>query len=342
MKGLTSYSRFAGCGAKLGPGILDKALCGLSQRTYPQLITDFQRSEDAGVLRLDDERALVHTVDFFPPIVDDPFTFGRIAAANAVSDVYAMGGSPSTAVCLVGFPVETLDMEILVKMMEGGLAALDDADCPLVGGHSIDDTEPKLGYAVTGIVHPAKVWLNNAIKGGERIILTKPIGTGLITTAAKAGKASAESLAAACDSMNALNRTACEVLRGYPVTACTDVTGFGLLGHACEMASGSPCDIRIDSGAVPLLPSARDYALMKTIPGGTKRNKSFRLKFITGQKTADEDLVNILFDPQTSGGLLAAVKAAEAEAALDALRHAGVPAALIGQTVPGTGLIELT
>ncbi len=340
--GLTSYSRFAGCGAKLGPGVLDQALCGLSQRTYPQLIADFRRSEDAGVLRLDDERALVHTVDFFPPIVDDPFTFGRIAAANALSDVYAMGGSPSTAVCLVGFPVETLDMAILVKMMEGGLSALDDADCPLVGGHSIDDAEPKLGYAVTGIVHPAKVWLNNAIKGGERIILTKPIGTGLITTAAKAGKASGEALAAACESMSALNRKACEVLRRFPVSACTDVTGFGLLGHTCEMASGSSCNIRIDSSAVPLLPSAGDYALMKTVPGGTKRNKSFRLKFITGKKTADEDLVNILFDPQTSGGLLAAVRAAKAESAVAALRQAGVPATIIGETLPGAGLIELT
>jgi len=339
--GLTSYSRFAGCGAKLGPGVLDQALCGLSQRKFPGLIADFSRSEDAGVLRLDDERALVHTVDFFPPIVDDPFTFGRIAAANAVSDVYAMGGSPTTAVCLVGFPVEKLEMGILVKMMEGGLSALDDADCPLVGGHSIDDTEPKLGYAVTGIVHPAKVWLNNAIKGGERIILTKPIGTGLITTAAKAGVASSEALAAACRSMSSLNRKACEVLRGFALSACTDVTGFGLLGHACEMASGSPCDIRIDSVAVPLLPSVRDYAVMKKVPGGTKRNKSFQLKFITGEKTADEDLLNILFDPQTSGGLLAAVKAADAEAALAALHAAGVPAAIIGETVPGSGLIEL-
>ena len=339
--GLTSYSRFAGCGAKLGPGVLDQALCGLSQRTFPGLLADFSRSEDAGVLRLDDECALVHTVDFFPPIVDDPFTFGRIAAANALSDVYAMGGSPTTAVCLVGFPVEKLDTSLLVKMMEGGLSALDDADCPLVGGHSIDDTEPKLGYAVTGIVHPKKVWLNNTIKGGEKIILTKPIGTGLITTAAKAGKASDEALKAACDSMSFLNRTACEVLRGFPVSACTDVTGFGLLGHACEMASGSPCTIRIDTAAVPLLLNARDYALMKTIPGGTKRNKSFRFKFITGEKAADEDIVNILFDPQTSGGLLAAVKAGEADAALSALRQAGVPAAMIGETVPGSGLIEL-
>jgi selenide,water dikinase len=340
--GLTSYSRFAGCGAKLGPGVLDQALCGLSQRKFPGLIADFHRAEDAGVLRLDDERALVHTVDFFPPIVDDPFTFGRIAAANAVSDVYAMGGAPSTAVCLVGFPVDTLEMAILVKMMEGGLSALDDADCPLVGGHSIDDKEPKLGYAVTGLVHPRKVWLNNSIRGGERLILTKPIGTGLITTAAKSGKASAAALEAACTSMSLLNRTACETLRSFPVSACTDVTGFGLLGHACEMASESPCDIRIDFRAVPLLPSVLELAALKTIPGGTKRNRSFRQKFITGTKAGDEDTLNILFDPQTSGGLLAAVQEAGAESALAALREAGLAAAIVGETVPGTGLIVLT
>ena len=310
---LTSYSRFAGCGAKLGPGVLDQALCGLSQRAFPKLIADFRRSEDAGVLKLDDERALVHTVDFFPPIVDDPFTFGRIAAANALSDVYAMGGAPSTAVCLVGFPVDTLDMAVLVKMMEGGLSALDEADCPLVGGHSIDDAEPKLGYAVTGLVHPRKVWLNNTIHPGERLILTKPIGTGLVTTAAKKGKASEEALKAACASMAALNRRACEVLGTFPVSACTDVTGFGLLGHACEMASESGCSIRIDSKAVPLLPSAREYAASKLVPGGTKRNRGFRQKFVTGSLAPDEQLLDILFDPQTSGGLLIALPESAAE-----------------------------
>jgi selenide,water dikinase len=338
---LTSYSRFAGCGAKLGPGVLDQALCELSQRSFPQLITDFRRAEDAGVLRLDEDRALVHTVDFFPPIVDDPFTFGRIAAANALSDVYAMGGAPCTAVCLVGFPVEKLEISILRTMMEGGLSALDEADCPLVGGHSIDDAEPKLGYAVTGLVHPRRVWLNNSIRPGQRIILTKPIGTGLITTAAKSGIASEEALSAACASMGTLNRRAAEALGRFTVSACTDVTGFGLLGHACEMASESGCDIRIDSGAVPLLPSVREYAARKTIPGGTKRNRSFRQKFVTGPRSADEDLLNTLFDPQTSGGLLAAVGAPEADTALQALRDAGVPAAIVGETVPGDGRIDL-
>ncbi len=162
---LTSFSRFAGCAAKLGPGLLDEALCGLSQREYPDLIADFRRSEDAGVLRLNAQQALVHTIDFFPPIVDDPFLYGRIAAANALSDVYAMGGKPCTAVAVVGFPVGSLDIAVLRKMMDGGLAGLEEAECPLVGGHSIDDKELKFGYAVTGIVHPDRVWLNNALAG---------------------------------------------------------------------------------------------------------------------------------------------------------------------------------
>ncbi len=338
---LTSFSRFAGCGAKLGPGLLDKALCGLGQREYPDLIADFRRSEDAGVLRLNDEQALIHTVDFFPPIVDDPFLFGRIAAANALSDVYAMGGRPSTAVCLAGFPVDSMDVEVLQKMMEGGLAALEEAECPLVGGHSIDDGELKFGYAVTGIVHPRRVWLNNSVRGGERLILTKPIGTGLITTASRGDMASRASLVAAVHGMAALNRRACEVLSRRAVSACTDVTGFGLLGHACEMASDSPCDLRIDVSAVPLLPSVEEYASMGLVPEGTYRNKDFRMRFIVNTVGCGEDMLNVLFDPQTSGGLLAAVPAGEAQSALEELTASGAHAAIIGETAAGKGLVEL-
>jgi selenide, water dikinase len=338
---LTSLSRFAGCGAKLGPGLLDKALCGLSQPSYPGLITDFRRSEDAGVLRLNDTQALIHTVDFFPPIVDDPFLFGRIAAANALSDVYAMGGRPSTAACIVGFPVDTLDVSILQKMMEGGLTALKEAGCPLVGGHSVEDRELKLGYAVTGVVHPDHVWLNNSVRGAERLILTKPIGTGLITTAEKAGLASAQALGAAIEGMSTLNRVACEVLAVHAVRACTDVTGFGLLGHACEMAAESACNVRVFAGSVPLLPSAREYAAMGLVPEGTYRNKSFRIPFVIPTHAVDSDLLNVLFDPQTSGGLLAAVDSAEAESVLAELLAAGVSAAIIGEAVPGKGMVEL-
>ena len=338
---LTSFSRFAGCGAKLGPGLLDKALCGLSQRAYPDLIADFRHSEDAGVLKLNETQALIHTVDFFPPVVDDPFVFGRIAAANALSDVYAMGGRPSTAVCIVGFPADTLDVSVLQKMMEGGLTALEEADCPLVGGHSVDDRELKLGYAVTGVVNPGRVWLNNSVRGGESIILTKPVGTGLVTTAEKAGLASPEALSAAIQSMSALNRRAYEILGGHAVRACTDVTGFGLLGHACEMVADSGCNVRLFTREVPLLPSVREYAAMGLVPEGTYRTRSFRLSFIANASRCDGDLLNVLFDPQTSGGLLAAVDAREGEAALDELRAAGIPAAIVGETVPGTGMVEL-
>jgi selenide,water dikinase len=338
---LTSFSRFAGCGAKLGPGLLDKALCGLSQREYPDLIADFRRSEDAGVLRLTEELALIHTIDFFPPIVDDPFLFGRIAAANALSDVYAMGGKPCTAVSVVGFPIESLDISILRKMMEGGLDALMEADCPLVGGHSIDDKELKFGYAITGIVHPDRVWLNNSLLGGESIILTKPIGTGLVTTAARGGLASKEALRAAYAGMGTLNKTASEILMRHEVHACTDVTGFGLLGHACEMSADSSCDIRLAKASVPLLPSVMDYAEMGLVPEGTYRNKNFRLGFVVNADVCSEDEMNILFDPQTSGGLLAAVATGHAEAILAEMLEAGIPAALIGTTVAGSGMVEL-
>ena len=338
---LTSFSRFAGCGAKLGPGMLDQALCGLSQPEYPDLIADFRRSEDAGVLRLTADLALIHTVDFFPPIVDDPFLFGRIAAANALSDIYAMGGKPCTAVSVVGFPAGSLDISILRKMMEGGLEALAEAGCPLVGGHSIDDQELKFGYAVTGIVHPLKVWLNNSIRGGESLILTKPIGTGLVTTTERAGLASQEAFHAACASMGTLNRKAAEILERYQVRACTDVTGFGLLGHACEMASGSSCDIRVMAAAVPMLPSVLDYAAMGLVPEGTYRNKGFRLRFIANPMAIDGDDLNILFDPQTSGGLLAAVEAGEATTIIREMHAAGIPAESIGTTVAGNGMVEL-
>jgi selenide,water dikinase len=226
--------------------------------------------------------------------------------------------------------------------MEGGLGALEEAECPLVGGHSIDDTELKFGLAVTGLVHPDRVWLNNTLLGGESMILTKPIGTGLITTAARKGLASEEAFQAASANMGTINRVACSVLQRYEVHACTDVTGFGLIGHACEMAADSPCNIRIAVQSVPLLPMVREYAALGFVPGGTSRNKEFRLRFVAnveGGCTADE--LNILFDPQTSGGLLAAVPSAQAEAVLAEMRAVGVPAAIIGVTVGGTGMIEL-
>jgi len=329
---LTSRTRFSGCGAKLGPAILDKALCGLSQPSYPGLLADFTGCEDAGLFRIDEARALVQTVDFFPPIVDDPFLFGRIAAANALSDIYAMGGRPLTALALVCFPVKDLGLEVLRSMMEGGLEALVEAGCALLGGHSIEDPEPKLGYSVTGLVDPDGAWRNNSLEPGAALILTKPIGTGLVNMALRAGLASKASIEAAQASMARLNKAACETLSRFPVLACTDVTGFGLAGHAAEMAAGAACGLSLFLGKVPLLPGARDYAEMGLVPEGAWRNREGRLAAMANAAEVPAVDLDILFDPQTSGGLLCAVRSDAADDAMDALCASGIEAAIVGET----------
>lgn len=340
--GLTSYTRFSGCGAKLGPGVLDEALCGLSQPAYPELLADFSGAEDAGIYRISPDLALVQTVDFFPPIVDDPFLFGRIAAANALSDVYAMGGRAITALALLSYPVGKLGLDSVRAMMEGGLDALVEAGCALVGGHSIDDLEPKLGYSVTGLVHPDRFWRNDTAKPGCVLILTKPIGTGLVNTAMRGGLATAASIAAAEASMRALNKRASEILSAFPVMACTDVTGFGLAGHACEMAAGEPgAGLRIEYSRIPLIPDIEGYAAMGLVPEGTWRNKEGRSRFVDGLGALGAARTDVFFDPQTSGGLLAAVAREKAEAALNALREAEIPAAAIGETIDRPGRVEI-
>lgn len=338
---LTKYTRFSGCGAKLGPGLLEKALCGLSQPAYPDLVADFSGCEDAGLFRIGDGRLLVQTVDFFPPIVDDPFRFGRIAAANALSDIYAMGGRPITALALVSFPVKALGLDHLRAMMEGGLDALAEAGCALVGGHSIEESEPKLGYAITGLVSPDKAWRNNTLVEGLALILTKPIGTGLVNMAIRAECASAEAVAASEASMSRLNKTAAEVLGGYPVAACTDVTGFGLAGHAAEMASGRVCGLRLSLSALPLLPGAEEYAAMGLVPEGTWRNKEGRSHALRETDKLSPVALDLLFDPQTSGGLLAALPEAVAAEALATLRAAGADAAIVGHSGGAPGEVEL-
>ena len=338
---LTSYTRFSGCGAKLGPGVLEQALCGLRQPAYPQLMADFSGNEDAGLFRLGEDMALVQTVDFFPPIVDDPFLFGRIAAANALSDVYAMGGRPITALCLTCYPLKALGMDTLKAMMAGGLDALVEAGCALLGGHSIEDPEPKLGYAVTGLVDPAKAWRNNTLQPGAALLLTKPLGTGLVNMALRAECAEPDSLQVAHASMAALNKAAAEVLAGFTVVACTDVTGFGLAGHAAEMVDGAPCGLRIRYADLPLIPGAADCAAMGLVPEGTYRNKQGRGHFVKDFAALDPVALDVVFDPQTSGGLLAAVPLDQAEAALRALKARGVPAALIGDTGGAPGVVEL-
>lgn len=338
---LMEYTRFSGCGAKIGPGILDKALCGLSQPAYPDLLADFSGCEDAGLFRVGEREALVQTVDFFPPIVDEPFLFGRIAAANALSDIYAMGAKPLTALALVCFPVQTLGLETLRSMMSGGLNALAEAGCALVGGHSVEDTEPKLGYAVTGMVDPEAAWRNNTLTPGLSILLTKPIGTGLVNMAVRAGLASDAARAAAEASMAALNARAAEILKGFRVTACTDITGFGLAGHAAEMASGKICGLRLRFGQIPLLPDVAEYSAMGLVPDGARRNREGRGKALCGAEKFSPAELDILFDPQTSGGLLAALPRDQVASAVEALAASGITAAVIGESWGEPGVVEL-
>ncbi|MCG8452645.1 MAG: selenide, water dikinase SelD [Spirochaetales bacterium] len=338
---LTEHTKFSGCGAKLGPGLLDKALCELSQPAFPQLLVDYRHSDDAGVWRINDETALVQTVDFFPPIVDDPFAFGRIASANALSDVYAMGGTPITALSIVAFPTDAMDLAILRQIMAGALDALGEANAALVGGHSIKDEELKFGLAVSGLVHPERALRNNCPQSGDVLILTKALGTGCINRAHKAGRAPAGAMSAAEQSMAALNKSAAEVLTTFPVHACTDVTGFGLLGHGCEMISGSGCTMEITQDSIITLPGALECVAAGLVPGGTGANRSHREKWIANASECSEETLNLLFDPQTSGGLLAALPAAEAPKALDALSKAGCTAFPCGRIVEGEEQIHV-
>lgn len=329
---LTRFSRFAGCGAKLGPGLLDKALCGLTQPVYPNVISDFSHAEDCGVYRLTDTIALVQTIDFFPPVCDDPWTFGRIAAANALSDIYAMGAVPVSAVSVVCFPEELLDISYLRRIMDGAMDALVESGTALVGGHSVRDQEVKFGLCVNGTIHPERVLQNNTWGDKEVLVLTKPIGVGLVNTAARAGIASVEEERQALDSMMRLNRKAAEVLSRFSISACTDVTGFGLLGHACEMAADNPVGAVIEADLVPLFPRVRSYAEMGLIPAGAYTNIEYRARFVEGFEKLDDEMRHVLFDPQTSGGLLAAVAEDEGPALLAAMREAGVDAVIIGRT----------
>lgn len=338
---LTDYTQFAGCGAKLGPGLLDQALCDLSQPRYEELLVDFTTADDAGVYRINEEIALVQTVDFFPPIVDDSFSFGQIAAANALSDIYAMGGRPITALSIVGFPTEKIDIAVLRAIMEGALDKLEEAGAPLVGGHSVNDPELKFGLAVSGLVHPEKLIRNSGLRPGDRLILTKPLGTGTINTAMRAGKATEESVAAATESMIALNKTASQILSRHGVHAMTDVTGFGLAGHACEMLQSAEISIHINLSQLSLLPGAIEYIEAGFVPGGTGRNREFRLPFVENGAELTEAELNLIFDPQTSGGLLAALPADAAERALSELGEAGVSAFVCGRVEGGAGTLRV-
>ena len=294
---------------------------------HPDLIVGTETSDDAGVFRLRADLAIVNTVDFFTPIVDDPYTFGQIAAANALSDVYAMGGDPVTALNIVGFPKGKLDLDILTDIIRGGSERVRAAGAVVIGGHSIIDEELKYGMAVTGVIHPDRVIRNVGVQPGDALVLTKPLGTGIISTALKRRKASPTSVRAAVRSMIQLNDTASAVMRAFPVHACSDVTGFGLLGHAFEMASGSVVTIVLESRALPVLPGARRLAQQGCLTGGCRRNRDYLANKTSIDPKIPADLVEVAMDPQTSGGLLIAVPGERADALLEELRAKGIEAA---------------
>lgn len=302
----------------------------LPKPTDPNVIVGIDTADDAGVYKLSDEVALIQTVDFFTPMVDDPYTFGQIAAANSLSDVYAMGGKPLTALNIVGFPLGCLDGQVLADILSGGYNKVSEAGAVIVGGHTVEDKEPKYGLSVTGIIHPSKVWTNAGAKPGDQLVLTKALGTGILATAAKADMF-LQGFAVAIESMKTLNKMAAEVLRGFEVHACTDITGFGLLGHLSEMAAASRVQVSVSSQALPLLPEAAEAAGMGLIPGGAYNNRDYLSKVCFANQVP-ENIRDICFDPQTSGGLLVSLPPEQAAAAVSALRSAGIAcAAIIGQ-----------
>lgn len=318
----------------------------LPRQTDPNVLVGFETSDDAGVYLLDEKTALVQTVDFFTPIVDDPRTFGEIAAANSLSDVYAMGGRPVSALSLVGFP-EKGDAEILGEIVQGGLAKMMEAKCSVIGGHSVRNEDVLFGYAVTGLINPKRLWKNVGARAGDALLFTKALGTGVISTALKKGKADAESLAAAVKSMSTLNRAAAEALLEIEaqgkwqdaIHAVTDVTGFGVLGHAREMALGhpekgiAPVSIELDHAAFTYLPGALQAAKEGHVPGGLKNNRDFVGECVEFAAGVAQEYRDLLFDPQTSGGLLVAIRADAAEAALRALEKHGAAGRQIGRVV---------
>lgn len=303
------------------------AVEGLRVRTDPRLIAGFDKSEDAGVYKLNDDTALIHTVDFFTPILDDPYEFGQVAAANALSDVYAMGGVPLVAMNIVCYPC-SLGMDVLHEILMGGADKVFESGALLVGGHSVDDAEPKYGLAVTGLVHPDRVMLNSGARPGDVIILTKPIGTGLISTAMRAGMASPETEKRAYEVMSALNLGASAAMQAVGAHGCTDITGFGLLGHMCEMALASGVAFKVSVGDVPMIEGASEYAAMGLVPGGTKRNAAHFRSRISAPGVSEESM-DVLFDPQTSGGLLIAVAQESADELIARLRESGALASAV-------------
>jgi selenide,water dikinase len=322
--------------------MLEEILQSLPRQSHPDLLVGMETADDAGVYRLTPEIALIQTVDFFTPVVNDPYTFGQIAAANALSDVYAMGGQPLTALNIVCYPSKTVPKEVLQAILAGGLDKIHEAGALLVGGHSVDDTELKYGLSVTGVVHPDRVLTNGGARVGDQLILTKPLGTGVIATAMKGRLASPEAEAEAIRVMTALNRLPAECLESQAVHAVTDITGFGLLGHTLEMASASKVEITFYAHRVPLLAAAREYAAMGLVPAGSFANRNFCAKSLQVAPDIDPVLVDLMSDAQTNGGLLLAVSPYQVQPFLNCLTSHGISASHIGEvTGSAPGRIRL-
>ena len=315
---LTKLAKCAGCGAKVGAGVLAQLLDGIKVHSDPNLLVGFDKSDDASVYKVSDDLALVQTVDFFPPIADDPYLFGQIAATNALSDVYAMGGEPKLCLNIMAIPAD-MPKEAVHDLLRGGYDKVYEAGALITGGHSILDEEPKYGLAVTGFVHPDKVLTNSGAKPGDVLLFTKPIGIGVLTTAAKADMASAESMELAHKLMTTLNKSARDAMVKYRVHACTDVTGFGLLGHTLEMAQGSEVEVELDVESIDLIPEAVELARMGILPEGMYRNRAFAEESVDAGEVelCKQDL---LYDPQTAGGLLMAVDPADVDALFEELK----------------------
>jgi len=324
--------------------VLDKVLGKLARQHDPNVLVGFDHADDAGVYQLSADQALVQTVDFFTPIVDDPYTFGQIAATNSLSDVYAMGGKPLTALALVCFP-DRADLEILERILAGGLSKMIEAGCTVIGGHSIRDEETKFGYSVTGLIHPKKIYQNQGAQAGDKLILTKALGTGVISTAIKKGKAEQSWIAAATQSMTTLNKKAAEVVAGLPdarrlppaaelpVHTMTDITGFGLIGHLREILLASNVSAVIYASRIPPLPGALECVRAGHIPGGLTNNRNFAECMVEYDDGVPEEIRTLLYDPQTAGGLLISV-ANQGIAWADKFNQAGVPAIEIGEVLP--------
>jgi len=340
---LTHYTHGLGCACKLRPQALEEVLARLPLPQDPAVLVGTDTADDAAVYRLDDETAIVQTVDFFTPIVDDAYWFGAISAANSLSDVYAMGAKPLFALNIVGFPSNRLPMRVLEQILQGAQDKAAEAGISIIGGHTVDDTEPKFGLAVTGVVHPERVMRNSTARSGDVLVLTKPLGTGIISTAVKRGLADEAAAREAAELMATLNRAAAEAMMEVGAHACTDVTGFGLLGHLREMAAGSGVDVTLHASAVPTLDAAWPFAGANVVPGGTLNNLAYVEEQVIFAPEVSRVAQLILADAQTSGGLLISLAAERADALLAALQDRGVAsAAIIGEvTAPGTGRITV-